>query len=83
MAPADHSKGIQFQRPPLRFEINEGQTDSQVRFTARGSDGISFLTSEGAVFQITRAVAKVDSEPRPKNASSTPRREASNPHSFD
>ena len=50
------SNGIQFTRPPLRFEINEGQTDPRVRFTARGSDGISFLTSDGAVFQISRAV---------------------------
>ena len=49
-----HSNGIQFARPPLRFEVNEGQADPQVRFTARDSEGISFLTQEGAVFQISR-----------------------------
>ena len=52
----DHSKGIKFQRPPLRFEINEGQIDPQVRFTARDRDGIAYLTSDGAVFQISRSV---------------------------
>ena len=57
---SQHSNGIQFTRPPLRFEINEGQTDPQVRFTARGSEGITFLTSEGAVFQVSRAVMRVD-----------------------
>jgi hypothetical protein len=56
MPATDHSKGIQFQRPPLRFEINEGQTDPQVRFTARDRDGIAYLTSDGAVFQISRSV---------------------------
>jgi hypothetical protein len=52
--PSAGSPGIHFNRPPLRFEINEGQTDPQVRFTVRGSDGISFLTSDGITFQIAR-----------------------------
>jgi hypothetical protein len=52
-----NSEGIKFIRPPLRFEVNDGQTDPKVRFTARGTDGIAFLTSEGTVFQISRAVA--------------------------
>ena len=56
VASADHSKGVQFQRPPLRFEINEGQTDPQVRFTARDRDGVAYLISDGAVFQISRSV---------------------------
>ena len=63
-------KGIQFQRPPLRFEINEGQTDPQVRFTARDRDGIAYLTSDGAVFQISRSVGT--SKPQFKKASYTP-----------
>ena len=68
----DHSKGIQFQRPPLRFEINEGQTDPQVRFTARDRDGVAYLTSEGAVFQITKAVAKPEFKPGVKTAAYNP-----------
>ena len=70
MPATDHSKGIQFQRPPLRFEINEGQTDPQVRFTARDRDGIAYLTSGGAVFQISRSVGT--SKPQFKKASYTP-----------
>src|SRR5262245_61618013 len=50
------SNVFHFPRPPLRFEINEGQTDDRVQFTARGTDGISFLTSDGALFQISRAM---------------------------
>ena len=60
----DHSKGIKFQRSPLRFEINEGQIDPQVRFTARDRDGIAYLTSDGAVFQISRSVGTPESKPR-------------------
>ena len=63
-------KGIQFQRPPLRFEVNEGQTDPQVRFTARDRDGVAYLTSDGAVFQISRSVGT--SKPQFKKASYTP-----------
>ena len=66
---ADHSKGIQFQRPPLRFEVNEGQTDPQARFTARDRDGVAYLTSDGAVFQISRSVGT--SKPQFKKASYT------------
>ena len=69
VAPIDHSKGIQFQRPPLRFEVNEGQTDPQVRFTARDRDGVAYLTSDGAVFQIARSVGT--SKPQFKKASYT------------
>ena len=72
VAPVDHSKGIQFQRPPLRFEINEGQTDPQVRFTARDRDGVAYLTPDGAVFQISRSVGTRELKPRFKKASYTP-----------
>ena len=72
VAPVDHSKGIQFQRPPLRFEINEGQTDPQVRFTARDRDGVAYLTSDGAVFQISRSVGTRELEPQFKKASYRP-----------
>jgi hypothetical protein len=69
--PVDHSKGIQFQRPPLRFEINEGQIDPWVRFMARDRDGVAYLTSDGAVFQIARSVGSAELKPRFKKASYT------------
>jgi hypothetical protein len=72
VAPADHSKGIQFQRPQLRFEINEGQTDPQVRFMARDRDGVAYLTSDGAVFQISRIVGTAELKSRFKKASYAP-----------
>jgi len=72
VAPVDHSKGIQFKRPPLRFEINEGQTDPQVRFMARDRDGVAYLTSDGAVFQISRSIGTPELKPRFKKASYTP-----------
>jgi hypothetical protein len=43
--------GTTFNRLPLRFELNAGQTDSEVLFTARGRDGTVFLTQGEAVFQ--------------------------------
>ncbi|MET0503210.1 MAG: hypothetical protein ABW172_16945 [Candidatus Binatia bacterium] len=78
VAPIDHSKGIQFQRPPLRFEINEGQTDAQVKFTARDRDGIAYLTSDGAVFQISRSVGTRELKPGFRKASYSPRPAVSN-----
>ena len=69
----DHSKGIKFQRPPLRFEINEGQTDPQVRFIARDRDGIAYLTSDGAVFQISSVVGTPDLKPGFKKTSYSPK----------
>ncbi|MGH9890815.1 MAG: SBBP repeat-containing protein [bacterium] len=55
---AGRSNGVKFERPPLRFEVNEGQIDPRVRFTARDRDGIAFLTSSGAVLQVTKAVTQ-------------------------
>jgi hypothetical protein len=61
-SPVSSSHVITFERPPLRFEMNEGQSDSEVRFTARENNGIAFLTSDGTVLQLTIAVAKPDSK---------------------
>jgi hypothetical protein len=61
---ASKNEGIKFERPPLRFEINEGQSDPQVRFTARERDGAVFLTSAGATLQITKPLPS----PHPKPA---------------
>jgi hypothetical protein len=79
VAPVDHSKGIQFKRPPLRFEINEGQTDPQVRFVARDRDGVAYLTSDGAVFQIARSIGSPELKPRFKKTSYT----TSETHGFE
>ena len=62
-SPADSSSGVKFSRSPLRFELNEGQIDPQVRFTARDRDGIAFLTSGGTVLQIFRRMGQSDSHP--------------------
>ena len=37
---------------PLSFEVNQGQTDSQVQFLARGSSYTLFLTKNEAVMQL-------------------------------
>jgi len=40
---------------PLAFEANQGQTDPQVKFTARGNGYSVFLTASDTVFAITSA----------------------------
>src|SRR6187431_1632102 len=42
---------------PLKFEVNEGQTDSRVDFLARGPGYNIFLTATEAVFALPRAPA--------------------------
>src|SRR5439155_1245594 len=42
-------------RLPLYFEANEGQTDPQVKFLARGAGQALFLTSTEAVLVLTKA----------------------------
>jgi hypothetical protein len=37
---------------PIAFEENRGQSDSQVKFLAHGSDSMLFLTAEGAVLRL-------------------------------
>jgi len=48
---------------PLSFEANQGQTDSQVRFLARGRGYALYLTSTEAVLALTRPPAR--SSPAP------------------
>jgi hypothetical protein len=55
-------EGIQFDRPPLRFELNEGQADPRIRFTARGSGGISLLTANSILFQVSRTAGNLQIE---------------------
>jgi len=51
---SDHTTPLKpsdaFGRLPLSFELNQGQTDSQVRFLARGQGYALLLTSNGAEF---------------------------------
>ena len=41
---------------PLSFEINQGQTDSQVKFISRGSRYSLFLTGNEAVLSLRKPV---------------------------
>ncbi|MGH9703343.1 MAG: hypothetical protein ACRD4K_08200, partial [Candidatus Acidiferrales bacterium] len=43
-----------YARMPLRFEANEGQTDRQVKFMARGNSYTLFLTSDAAVLTLQK-----------------------------
>jgi hypothetical protein len=40
---------------PLRFEVNQGQTDKQVKFVSRGAGFELFLTSNGATFGVPQS----------------------------
>ncbi len=42
---------------PLAFEANRGQTDSRVKFLARGAGYTMFLTGDGAAFAFRQAAA--------------------------
>ena len=45
-------------RLPLSFEVNQGQTDAQVRFLARGQGYTLFLTSQEAVLSLHKSEGK-------------------------
>src|SRR5690349_9761600 len=45
----------QYARLPMRFELNQGQVDPQVKFLARGQGYTLFLTSKEAVLELQRA----------------------------
>src|SRR5436190_270536 len=47
--------GEMYSQLPLRFEVNQGQTDEQVRFVSRGRDFNLFLTGTSAVMTLNRA----------------------------
>jgi hypothetical protein len=50
------AKGMPFHRQPLRFEVNRGQTDAQVRFIAKTFDSTLFLTAQEAVLRLPKLV---------------------------
>jgi hypothetical protein len=53
---------------PLSFEINQGQTDSQVKFLARGQGYGLFLTPREAVLSLRTPQAKVANGNEPARA---------------
>lgn len=57
-APATTTPSLSYASIPMIFEPNQGQTDSQVRFLARGHGYGLFLTDEGAILVLRRAGAK-------------------------
>jgi hypothetical protein len=46
---------VQYMRLPLEFEANQGQSDSQVKFLARGQGYALFLTSNDAVLSLSKS----------------------------
>jgi uncharacterized repeat protein (TIGR01451 family) len=58
-----------FGRLPLSFEVNQGQTDSRVKFLARGHGYTLFLTDNGATFSFSETALHM----RLQNAAMSPR----------
>ena len=54
---------------PLAFEANQGQTDPQVKYMARGNGYTVFLTSNDTVFALRSSSALIDG---PNNCSKKP-----------
>ncbi|PYX74113.1 MAG: hypothetical protein DMG78_07440 [Acidobacteria bacterium] len=57
---------------PLAFEANQGQTDPQVKYTARGNGYSVFLTASDTVFAITSAKHQATKPSRIPGAHSQP-----------
>jgi hypothetical protein len=58
------SEGIPFKSLPLRFELNSGQTDSQVRFTADTPSGLMFLTPNELVMRVFEPAKHISAKER-------------------
>jgi hypothetical protein len=56
---------------PLAFEANQGQTDPQVKYTARGNGYSVFLTTSDAVFAISSAKHPAEQQSRPRTTVKT------------
>ena len=55
--------GAAYGQLPLSFEANQGQTDDQVQFLARGSGYTLFLTPTEAIFALQQVVAETEVTP--------------------
>ncbi len=65
--PAELDRGAikaSYARLPLQFEANVGQTDSRVKYLARGAGYTLFLTCDGAVLALHRQPANEDRRDR-------------------
>jgi hypothetical protein len=60
--------GSAYARLPLSFEVNQGQTDAQVRFLSRGNGYSLFLTSTEAAFRLQKPAATAGGNNAEKNA---------------
>ncbi len=69
--PKDSAPGDGFGRLPLSFELNQGQTDSRVKFLARGQGYGIFLTDNGAAFSFGNSPTQLHM--RLKDAAASPR----------
>lgn len=49
---------IVFAKVPLSFEVNQGQTDSQVKFLARGGGYTLFLTQNEAILKLASVIGR-------------------------
>lgn len=62
-APTAKSRGLKsYGNLPLRFELNRGQTDSQVKFLSRGSGYTVFLTPQEIVLSLQAGKSKDKSQ---------------------
>src|ERR1700728_203049 len=69
--PAIHAKlAAEYLKQPMTFELNEGQTDPQVKALSRGSRYGLFLTSNESVFVV--APGKQESVVRVRTVGSNP-----------
>jgi Beta-propeller repeat/Abnormal spindle-like microcephaly-assoc'd, ASPM-SPD-2-Hydin len=57
MAAADPKLRVQYMSLPLALEVNQGQSDSQVKFLARGQGYELFLTSNQAVLSLSKSLS--------------------------
>lgn len=57
------ARGVSFKSMPLRFELNAGQIDAQVRFVASGQSGEMFLTPREMVLRVFASSSKSANRP--------------------
>lgn len=62
----------QYSKLPLSFEINQGQSDAQVKFLTRGKGYTHFFTANGATFVLQKPDAN-DTESQTEQKTSKPR----------
>jgi len=56
---ATSSRGETSPPLPVTFEPNQGQSNTEVKFLARGKGLVMFLTQDSAVFKLDRAVTRI------------------------